>query len=104
MHHKDRKIRKAAVKYFNSCQFNDPCAVTLTMKQQVDTIELDPIAYSRNFSHFSNRLNKAILRNSFTRYGNRIPIIPVLERSHKQKDMQPITRLDVNESSNLRVL
>jgi hypothetical protein len=59
--------------------------VTLTMKQRVDSIELDSIACSRNFSHFSNRLNKAILRNSFTRYGNRIPIIPVLERSHRQR-------------------
>ncbi len=85
MHHEDRKIRNAAVKYFNACRFNDPCAVTLTMKQRVELIELDPIACSRNFSHFSNRLNKAILRNSFTRYGNRIPIIPVLERSLVQR-------------------
>lgn len=85
MHHEDRKIRKAAIDYFRSCRFNDPCAVTLTMKQRVDSIELDPIACSRNFSHFSNRLNKAILRNSFTRYGNRIPMIPVLERSYSQR-------------------
>jgi hypothetical protein len=85
MHHKDRKIRTALIKYFNSCQFNDPCAVSLTMKQRVDSIELDQIACTRSFSHFSNRLNKAILRNSFTRYGNRIPIIPVLERSHADR-------------------
>jgi hypothetical protein len=81
----DRKIRQAELEYLKSCQFNDPCAVTLTMKQRVDSIELDPIACSRNFSHFSNRLSKAVLRNSFTRYGNRIPIIPVLERSHSQR-------------------
>jgi hypothetical protein len=85
MHHDDRKIREAAVKYFIACQFNDPCAVTLTMKQRVNSIDLDPITCSRNFSHFSNRLNKAILRNSFTRYGNRIPMMPVIERSHVQR-------------------
>jgi hypothetical protein len=85
MHDEDRKIRKAVLNYFNTCQFNDPCAVTLTMKQRVGSIDLDPIACSRNFNHFSNRLNKAILRNSFTRYRNRIHMIPVLERSHSQR-------------------
>lgn len=82
MHHEDRKIRKAAVKYFMDCPFNDPFAVTLTMKQRVDSVKLDRIACECNFRHFSNRLNKTILRNSFTRYGNRIPVIPVHERSH----------------------
>jgi hypothetical protein len=85
MYCEDKKIRKAAVQFFNLRKFNDPCAVTLTMKQRVGSVELDPIACSRNFAHFSNRLNKAILRNSFTRYGNRIRMIPVIERSHDQR-------------------
>jgi hypothetical protein len=85
MGHEDRKIRTAAIKFFDLNQFNDPCAVTLTMKQRVSSVELDQIASSRNFTHFSNRLNKAILRNSYTRYGNRIRMIPVLERSHSQR-------------------
>jgi hypothetical protein len=85
MHHEDRKIRKAAVSYFNTYHFEDPCAVTLTMKQRVGYIHLDPIACSRDFHHFSNRLNKAILPNSFTRYGNRIPTIAVLEKSYSQR-------------------
>jgi hypothetical protein len=85
MHHEDSKIRKAVVDFSNLKQFNDPCAVTLTMKQRVGSIVIDQIACYRNFTHFSNRLNKAILRNSFTRYGNRIRIIPVLERSHSQR-------------------
>jgi hypothetical protein len=85
MRHEDRKIRKATVKFCNLQAFNDPCAVTLTMKQRVESMELDSIACSRNFNHFSNRLNKAILRNSFTRYGNRIPMIAVLEKSYSQR-------------------
>jgi hypothetical protein len=85
MRWEDRKIRQATTDYLKSCHFNDPCAVTLTMKQRVGPIELDEIACSRNFNHFSNRLNKVILRNSYTRYGNRIRIIPALERSHSQR-------------------
>lgn len=85
MGYEDRKIRTAAIQFFDLNQFNDPCAVTLTMKQRVGSVELDKIACSRNFTHFSNRLNKAILRNSYTRYGNRIRMIPVLERSHSQR-------------------
>src|SRR5579872_2385174 len=81
----DRKIRQAERDYLKSIQFNDPCAITLTMKQRVNCTELDSIICSRNFTHFSNRLNKAILRNSFTRYRNRIPMIPALERSHSQR-------------------
>jgi hypothetical protein len=85
MHWEDRKLRQANREYLHSFQFNDPCAATLTMKQRVNSVELDRIICSRNFRHFSNRLNKAILGNSFTRYGNRIPIIPVLERSYSQR-------------------
>ena len=85
MYCEDKKIRKAAIDYFHIGKFNDPCAVTLTMKQQLGSIKLDPISCSINFRHFSNRLNKAILGNSFARYGNRIRMIPVLERSHSQR-------------------
>ena len=85
MHREERKLRQANREYLHSFQFNDPCAATLTMKQRVDSVELDRIICSRNFRPFSNRLNKAILGNSFTRYGNRIPIIPVLERNYSQR-------------------
>jgi hypothetical protein len=85
MYGQDWKIRKAIVKQFDLRHFNDPCAVTLTMKQRIGSKQLDRIDCSINLKHFSNRLNKAILRNSFTRYGNRIRMIPVLERSHCQR-------------------
>src|ERR1700747_428828 len=85
MRHEDRKVREAAVKYFNTYKFNDPCAVTLTMKQRVGFRHLDRIACSSDFKYFSNRLKKAVLRNSFTRYGNRIPMIAVVEKSSSQR-------------------
>jgi hypothetical protein len=85
MHHEDKKIRRAIIKHCDLSRFNDPCAVTLTMKQRVGSKKLDPFDCSRNLTHFSNRLNKKILGNSFTRYGKRIRMIPVLERSHNQR-------------------
>ena len=65
--------------------FHDPCAVTFTMKQRVNSVDLDPIECTRNFRHFSNRLNKAVLGNAFTRYNNRIRMIPILEKSYSQR-------------------
>jgi hypothetical protein len=85
MPYEAKYIRRALVDYLTGIRFNDPCGVSFTMKQRLGPIKLDPISCSRNFSHFSNRLNKAILRNSFTRYGNRIPMIPVSERSYTQR-------------------
>jgi len=79
------KIRKAIIDQCDLSRFHDPCAVTLTMKQRIGSKQLDQIDCDRNLQHFSNRLNKAVLRNSFTRYGNRIRMIPVLERSHSQR-------------------
>lgn len=81
----DKAIRQAITPLFNIDQFNDPCAVTLTMKQRVNSISLDSIECLRNFRHFSNRLNKSILGNSFSRHNNRIRIIPVLEKSNSQR-------------------
>lgn len=85
MYQEDKRIQKATRELFAAGHFNDPCAVTLTMKQRYQGVLLDPILCTDNFRHFSNRLNKAILGNSFTRYGNRIPIRAVRERSHSQR-------------------
>src|SRR5665213_2651182 len=79
------KIRQAIIPMFAINTFHDPCAVTLTMKQRLSTHKLDQIECSRNFRHFSNRLNKAVLRNAFTRYNKRIRMIPVLEKSSSQR-------------------
>lgn len=96
-----RAIRQAITSLVDLDKFNDPCAVTLTMKQRLNSWELDPIGCSRNFRHyswdldpiecsrnfrhFSNRLNKSVFGNSFARYGKRLRIFPVLEISHSQR-------------------
>ena len=81
----DKAIRQAIIPLFAINKFYDPCGVTLTMKQRHASLDLDPIECSRNFRHFSNRLNKAVLGNSFTRYNNRIGMIPILEKSNSQR-------------------
>ena len=43
-----------------------------------------PYLGSRNFRHFSNRLNKAVLSNSFTLYNNLIGCF-ILEKSNSQQ-------------------
>jgi len=81
----DKRSRQAIIQLFNMDGFNDPCAVTLTMKQRLKSAQLDPIECSRNFRYFSNRLNKALFSNAFTRHKKRIRMIPVLEKSHSQR-------------------
>ena len=79
------ELRRAIIPLCSTKHFNDPCAVTLTMKQRANCRMLDPIECSRNFRHFANRLNKSVLGNAFTRHGNRLRMIPVLERSHGER-------------------
>ena len=78
-------FQKAIIEMCDLITFNDPCAVTLTMKQRHQGQALDPIECSRNFRHFSNRFNKAIYGNAFARYNKRVRIIPVLEKSSSQR-------------------
>ncbi|MDM7930892.1 hypothetical protein [Tabrizicola sp.] len=59
----------------------NPVALTLTMKQADQWGTLDQIEARRNFGFFMNRLNRKVYGNAFTRYGRRLGVVPVLERS-----------------------
>jgi hypothetical protein len=77
--------------------WNQPFAVTLTMKQARRvvvptsassllktstpevTIYLDRDSCVRTFRHFSNVLNRCVYGNAFRRYGKRTRVIPVIE-------------------------
>jgi hypothetical protein len=56
-------------------------AITLTMKQGVDRQRLDEMTGSQNFRHFMNVLTKKVFGNTGVRFGRRIEVIPVIERS-----------------------
>lgn len=67
--------------YINETDLINFIGVSLTLKQQVDGQNLDPILSSQNLRHFMNVLNKKIFGNRFSRYGVKLQIFPVLERS-----------------------
>jgi hypothetical protein len=51
------------------------------MKQGVDRQRLDEMTGSQNFRHFMNVLTKKVFGNTGVRFGRRIEVIPVIERS-----------------------
>ena len=55
--------------------------VSLTMKQGDAGNHLDEIRASQNFRHFMNRLNGSVFGKRFKRFGQRLNVVPVLERS-----------------------
>ncbi len=63
-------------KIFKNIRWNNPISVTLTLKKSVFHNgvweKIDRIKVDRNTTHFFNRLNKKIYKNSFRRYGKKI--------------------------------
>ena len=67
--------------FLQSIEFNNAAAVTLTMKKRTGARVADDINASDNFRHFRNRLDHAILGSRAKRYGARLGLVAVLERS-----------------------
>ena len=67
--------------WLRSVTVSNMAAATLTMKQRVGNHELDTIAASQNMRHFLNVLNQKLFKNSYTRYGKKLTVIPFLESS-----------------------
>jgi hypothetical protein len=65
----------------HSAKFENPVAVTLTMKKRAGSQAADPIVASTNFQHFRNRLDHAVLGSRAKRYGARLQMLAVLEIS-----------------------
>jgi hypothetical protein len=64
---------------FDPSQFQNPAAVTLTMKKRVRDRNADLIVASENFRHFINRLNHKLLGSRAKRYGARLRTVAVIE-------------------------
>jgi hypothetical protein len=62
-------------------RFENAAAVTLTMKKRAGAKVADDINASDNFRHFRNRLDHAALGSRAKRYGTRLKMVAVLERS-----------------------
>ena len=72
---------EAVERFIKSVQFQNPTAVTLTMKKRAGARGADSIIASENFRHFRNRLNHAVLGSRAKRYGARLTMVVVLEIS-----------------------
>ena len=57
-------------------------ALSLSMKQRDQFGKLDDIEAKKNFRHFMNRMNQRAFGNRHHRFGKKIEVLPVLERSY----------------------
>ncbi len=64
---------------FDPSQFQNPAAVTLTMKKRVGRRNADHMVASENFRHFMNRLNHKILGSATKLHGRRLKTVAVIE-------------------------
>jgi hypothetical protein len=62
-------------------KFQNPAAVTLTLKKRAGGNVIDEIKASANFRHFRNRLNHSVLGSKAKRHGAQLLMIAVLEIS-----------------------
>lgn len=82
-----KKIQSSVREYLNRCEFGNPVAITLTMKQgiriesngQSSFISINRDRASQNLRHFLNLLNSHYHGKKSSRYGYRMPTIAVLE-------------------------
>jgi hypothetical protein len=70
----------------DTSQWRSVVGLTLNLKQSVVTafdgfIRLDELAAKKTFRHFMNLLNRRIYNFAFRRYGKRLRVIPILEKS-----------------------
>ena len=73
--------REEMDRFIKSVKFQNPAAVSLTMKKRVGGQAADPIVASENFRHFRNRLNHTVLGSRAKRHGARLAMVVVLEIS-----------------------
>jgi len=73
--------REAVQGYLHALSLENCFGVSLTMKQGDSGTHLDEIMASQNFRHFMNRLNSSVYGKRFKRFGQRLNVVPVLERS-----------------------
>jgi hypothetical protein len=64
---------------FDPSRFQNPAAVSLTMKKRVGGRNADHIVASENFRHFMKRLNHKILGSAAKLHGRRLKAVAVIE-------------------------
>lgn len=86
---KDEKIAAAVREWIDIKNWNNPYAVTFTLKKKInryesknsDKVYLDEFKASQNFRYFLNILNKQVFGNGAQRYGLKVDVFPIIEQS-----------------------
>ena len=76
-----RQLKDAVQGHFHALPLENCFGVTLTLKQSAEGVYLDEIRASQNLRHFLNRLNSSVYGKRFKRFGQKLNVVPVLERS-----------------------
>src|SRR5258706_11400856 len=64
---------------FDPSMFQNPAAVTLTMKKRVGCRNADLFVASDSFRHFMNRLNHKLLGSAAKLHGRRLKTVAIIE-------------------------
>lgn len=75
------QLKDAVQGYFHALSLENCIGVSLTLKQSIGGVHLDEIRASQNLRHFLNRLNSSVYGKRFKRFGQKLNVVPVLERS-----------------------
>lgn len=87
------KIQESVREFVMDLNFQNPIAVTLTLKQAIPFddgssrgyIRITPDRASQNLHHFLNVINYKCLGKKASRHGHRIPVFSVLEGTHDKR-------------------
>lgn len=75
------RLKDAIREHLSTLNLDDCVGVSLTLRQGHYGIVLDEIRAVQNVRHFLNRLNSAVYGKRFKRFGMKLNIVPVIERS-----------------------
>ena len=79
MTEKERLMKDRLVEWYHNSQIQNPYSVTITMKQRLNSFNVDSIRTSTNTKHFLTRLNKKMFGNRTKRFGVKVDSFVVIE-------------------------
>lgn len=81
----EKELVKSVRDYLYLKDIHEWFGVSLTLKQRVNGEVLDEFSCSQNLRHFLNVFNKKTFGNSFKRFGKRVEVISVMEKSNRDR-------------------
>lgn len=75
------RLNQNIVDYIKGFEVPNPLNVTFTERQRFNGIWLDSIRSELNYRHFSNLLNRKVFGNASRRFGKKLKMLVVRERS-----------------------